>query len=98
MPNNFRTFFFLIRTSIFCSAVGSVKFGNVELSDVYLCNDCPINIVSESRLAQKGCVITKKEGKAQVLFKGTLVLEAPEAKNLYFLKTARFSNGMKPIA
>ena len=80
------------------SSVGSVKFGNVELSDVYLCNDCPINIVSESRLAQKGCVITKKDGKAQVLFKGTLVLEAPEAKNLYFLKTARFSNGMKPIA
>lgn len=80
------------------TSVGSVTFGEVTLQNVYLCTDCPVNIVSESRLVQKGCLILKEGSKAVVSFKGTTVLEAPETRSLYLIKTALFNDGLKPIA
>jgi hypothetical protein len=39
--------------------VGSVKLGDLKVSNVYFCKECPVNIVSESRLLTVGIDVNK---------------------------------------
>jgi hypothetical protein len=39
--------------------VGKVTFGNITLSEVYLCKECPVKLISESQLILKGVCINK---------------------------------------
>jgi len=39
--------------------VGKTKFGAVTLTNVYFCAQCPINLISESRLLESGASVIK---------------------------------------
>ena len=39
---------------------GSVMVGGIKISNVFLCQECPVNILSESRLMLAGVGISKK--------------------------------------
>ena len=39
------------------SHVGSVTFGTITLSEVYLCKECPVKLISESQLILKGVCV-----------------------------------------
>jgi hypothetical protein len=58
--------------------VGSVKFGNITLSEVYLCKECPVKLISESQLILKGVCVNKSSATkvAQCLVKGKIIFVA----------------------
>lgn len=58
--------------------VGSVTFGNITLSEVYLCKECPVKLISESQLILKGVCVNKSSVSkmAHCLIKGTVIFVA----------------------
>jgi hypothetical protein len=90
--------------------VGSVKFGNITLSEVYLCKECPVKLISESQLILKGVCINKSSvtKTAQCLVKDKIIFVAKlnEQDGLFhmekvidghFVKSIRSSDPILPI-
>ena len=44
---------------LLASKTGTVHFNDVSVSDVLVCDQCPVNIISEGKLLEKGLTITK---------------------------------------
>ena len=74
------------------SHVGSVTFGNITLSEVYLCKECPVKLISESQLILKGVCVNKSSVTkiAQCLLKDKVIFVAKlnEEDGLFHMKQA----------
>ena len=70
--------------------VGKVKVGNLLLSKVYLCKECPVNIVSEIQLLHEGVDIVKtaRAGAALLRRGGETLLKASLRNGLFFVSDA----------
>lgn len=80
--------------------VGCVKLGGVKVSNVYFCKECPVNIVSESRLMLCGVDINKSAatGVAVGAYQGDAVLEAKLKDGLFVVSQVRnSSNVLSPL-
>ena len=68
---------------------GTVHFNDVSLSDVLVCEQCPVNIVSEGRLFEKGLTITKTSKDGCLIKQGKNVIMTARIQNkLMFVNKA----------
>ena len=68
---------------------GTVHFNDVSLSDVLVCEQCPVNIVSEGRLLEKGLTITKTSKDGCLIKQGKNVIMTARIQNkLMFVNKA----------
>ena len=83
------------------SHVGSVRVGGVVLSDVYYCNKCPLNLMSEAKLLAKGADVMKtaNDRSAKVLKGKQVLLKAVMRNNLFVItQTCKGNNNPKLAA
>ena len=86
------------------SHVGSVRVGGVVLSEVYYCNKCPLNLMSEAKLLAKGADVmqhvmkTANDRSAKVLKGNQVLLKAEMRNNLFVITQACKGNNNSKLA
>ncbi len=77
---------------------GSVYFNDVSLSGVLLCEQCPVNIISEGKLLEKGLSINKSSKHGCMIKKGKKVIMTAKLQNkLLFVDQALLSSELADI-
>ena len=77
---------------------GTVHFNDVSLSDVLICEECPINIISEGKLLEKGLTITKTLKDGCLVKSGKNVIMSARMQNkLMFVDKAMLSSNLTAI-
>ena len=81
------------------SAKTTVGLNSVQLKDVLVCDECPINIISEGRMLEAGCKIIKEGIVCKVYQKNVLVLEGETTQRLTKITKAydTVSKGCTPV-
>jgi len=76
----------------------TVKFNDVTISGVLVCEQCPVNIISEGKLIEKGLVITKSAEQGCLIKKGNDVIMTAKIQNkLMFIDRAMLSSTLSDI-
>ena len=70
---------------------GTLMLNDVAINNVLLCKECPMNILSEGRLLELGCEISKSTTMAVISRNGIAMLKASPAGRLMFVNQA-YSN------
>ena len=70
--------------------IGTIKLGNLSVSNVYFCAECPVSIVSESKLLLAGVDITKTASSKStvVAYKGTPIMSAVVTDGIFVITHA----------
>jgi hypothetical protein len=77
---------------------GTVHFNDVSLSDVLICEQCPVNIISEGKLLKKGLTITKTLKDGCLVKSGKNVIMSARMQNkLMFVDKAMLSSNLTAI-
>ena len=77
---------------------GTVHFNDVSLSDVLVCDQCPVNIISEGKLLEKGLTITKTLKDGCLVKSGKNVIMSARMQNkLMFVDKAMLSSNLSAI-
>jgi hypothetical protein len=77
---------------------GTVHFNDVSLSDVLICEQCPVNIISEGKLLEKGLTITKTLKDGCLVKSGKNVIMSAQMQNkLMFVDKAMLSSNLTAI-
>jgi hypothetical protein len=82
------------------SHVGNVVLGAVTLTNVYYCEDCPVNLISEARLLSSGADVVKRslQGAAVVVKDNVPIIFAPMKDNLFVVTLAHNgTDGLGPL-
>ena len=76
------------------SQSGTVHFNDVSLSGVLVCEQCPVNIISEGKLLEKGLTITKSALKGCLIMQGKNVIMTARIQNklMFVDKAVQSSN------
>ena len=76
----------------------TVKFNDVTISGVLVCEQCPVNIISEGKLIEKGLIITKSAKEGCLIKKGNDVIMTAKIQNkLMFIERAMLSSTLSDI-
>ena len=76
----------------------TVKFNDVTISGVLVCEQCPVNIISEGKLIEKGLIITKSAKEGCLVKKGNDVIMTAKIQNkLMFIDRAMLSSTLSDI-
>ena len=77
------------------SSVGSKVLGDIRVRNVYVCEECPVNILSESCLLSQGVDIEKKSSSkvATVLYGGQPIMLAELRRGLFVVTQALGAGG-----
>ena len=76
----------------------TVKFNDVTISGVLVCEQCPVNIISEGKLIEKGLIITKSAKEGCLIKKGNDVIMTAKIQNkLMFIDRAMLSSTLSDI-
>jgi hypothetical protein len=67
--------------------VGDVRVGNVIVTGVSYCKRVDVNLISVSKLADKGCSATFGKNEAIVMKNGRMIFRAKRAGNLFVIDT-----------
>lgn len=70
---------------------GTLMLNDVAINNVLLCKECPMNILSEGRLLELGCEISKSATMAVISRNGIAMLKASPVGRLMFVNQA-YSN------
>jgi hypothetical protein len=77
------------------SQSGTVHFNDVSLSGVLVCEQCPVNIISEGKLIEKGLTITKSAQQGCQIMQGENVIMTARIQNkLMFVDKAVLSSDL----
>jgi hypothetical protein len=77
------------------SQSGTVHFNDVSLSGVLVCEQCPVNIISEGKLLEKGLTITKSALHGCLIMQGKNVIMTARIQNkLMFVDKAVLSSDL----
>jgi hypothetical protein len=76
---------------------GTLMLNDVAINNVLLCKECPMNILSEGRLLELGCEISKSATMAVISRNGIAMLKASPAGRLMFVNQA-YSNSASMCA
>jgi len=81
------------------SHTGSVMVGGIEVKNVFLCTECPVNILSESRLMLAGVDISKKadDSSAVLSLKGSVLMTAVLKNGLFVVDKALNGASLSPL-
>jgi hypothetical protein len=74
--------------SLVATVKGTVKFNDVSVSGVLLCKDCPLNILSEGKFLEQGCVIKKNNTMAVIVKDQRAMIVAKPSGRLMFVSQA----------
>ena len=78
--------------------MGTVYFNDVSLSGVLVCEQCPVNIISEGKLLEKGLSISKNAQTGCVIKKGKKIIMTAKLQNkLLFVDKALLSSELAEI-
>jgi hypothetical protein len=67
---------------------GTLMLNDVAINNVLFCKECPMNILSEGRLLELGCEISKSATMAVISRNGIAMLKATPAGRLMFINQA----------
>ena len=78
---------------------GSVMVGGVKVTNVFLCQECPVNILSESRLLLAGVDISKNAHDSSTVLsvKGVPVMTAVLKNGLFVVDNALNGSKLSPL-
>ena len=77
---------------------GTVHFNDVSLSGVLVCEQCPVNIISEGKLLEKGLTISKSALKGCLIMQGKNVIMTARIQNkLMFVDKAVQSSNLVDV-
>jgi hypothetical protein len=80
------------------SQSGTVHFNDVSLSGVLLCEQCPVNIISEGKLLEKGLTITKSAQQGCLIMQGKNVIMTARIQNkLMFVDKAVLCSALTDV-
>jgi hypothetical protein len=80
------------------SQCGTVHFNDVSLSGVLVCEQCPVNIISEGKLLEKGLTIIKSAQQGCLIMQGKNVIMTARIQNkLMFVDKAVLSSDLIDI-
>lgn len=81
------------------SHTGSVMVGGIKVKNVFLCTECPVNILSESRLMLAGVDISKKadDSSAVLSLKGSVLMTAVLKNGLFVVDKALNGASLSPL-
>ena len=78
---------------------GSVMVGGLKVTNVFLCQECPVNILSESRLMLAGLDISKsaQDHSAQLSMNGQVLMTAALKNGLFVVDKALNCTTLSPL-